>query len=129
MHKITTHQVGIVNEALVVNRLYQADGVAKAPVAYEIYADESKPLPSLPGVTVHTTLKFHHGDPKEVGVRGLTNESVLAVLIDRMVCFQTSDMRCRENAIALTHLEEAMMWLQKRTRQRIASGIEGTQEK
>jgi hypothetical protein len=33
---------------------------------------------------------------------------------------------CKENACALTHLEEALMWLQKRTRDRMARGVEGT---
>lgn len=33
---------------------------------------------------------------------------------------------CRENALALTALEEALMWLQKRTRDRLARGVEGT---
>jgi hypothetical protein len=33
---------------------------------------------------------------------------------------------CRENAIALTHLETALLWLEKRTRDREAREVEGT---
>jgi hypothetical protein len=36
---------------------------------------------------------------------------------------------CRENAIALTHIEEALMWLQRRTVARIKRGVEGTNQK
>lgn len=32
----------------------------------------------------------------------------------------------RENACSLTHTEESLMWLQKRTRDRVARGVEGT---
>jgi hypothetical protein len=35
------------------------------------------------------------------------------------------EFSCRENAIALTKIQEAMMWLQKRTRDRVARGVEG----
>lgn len=56
-------------------------------------------------------------------------EALLAVIIDRLQCFQAGPYACRENAIALTKLEEAMMWLQKRTRDRLARGVEGTHEK
>jgi hypothetical protein len=32
---------------------------------------------------------------------------------------------CRENSIAITRLEEALMWLDKRTANRDARGVEG----
>ena len=59
-------------------------------------------------------------------MNGLTNEALLAVLIDRMRGFQSGQFKCRENAIALTHLEDALHWLQHRTRQRMQRGVEGT---
>jgi hypothetical protein len=72
---------------------------------------------------------FQNGPIKEVGVNGITHEALLAVLIDRMRSFQAGPYSCRENAIALTHLEEALMWLQRRTVARIKRGVEGTHEK
>lgn len=59
---------------------------------------------------------------------GTTNEEVLKMLIDRMYWLQ-SRASCRENAICITKLEEALMWLEKRTRDRVARGVEGTPEK
>ena len=55
---------------------------------------------------------------------GTTNEEVLAVLIDRMNSLQAK-FPCRENAIATTHIETALLWLEKRTASRKARGVEG----
>jgi hypothetical protein len=67
------------------------------------------------------SLTFH-----KLGETGLTNEALLAILIDRVRGFQSGRFTCRENAIALTKLEEALMWLKHRTASRVARGIEGT---
>lgn len=55
---------------------------------------------------------------------GTTNEEVLAVLIDRLQ-FLNGKFPCRENSIALTKLDEALLWLNKRTADRKARGVEG----
>ena|SRR3990167_2465661 len=55
---------------------------------------------------------------------GTTNEEVLRVLIDR-IKFLQAKMPCRENAIVITKLEECLMWLEKRTADRTARGVEG----
>lgn len=60
---------------------------------------------------------------------GIHGEDLLAIQIDRLRGFQSGPFACRENEIALTHLETALMWLQKRTRDRMARGVEGTHEK
>jgi hypothetical protein len=72
------------------------------------------------------TILFQNGPIKEVGVNGITGEALLAIEIDRLRSFQDGPYRCRENAIALTHCEEALMWLQRRTVARIKRGVEGT---
>lgn len=59
---------------------------------------------------------------------GTTNEEVLACLIDRLGKLQAK-FPCRENALAITKLEEALMWLNKRTADRKARGVEGTPNK
>lgn len=76
-----------------------------------------------------TLVLFQNGPIKEVGVNGVTHEALLAILIDRMRSFQEGGYKCRENAIALTHLEDALMWLQRRTVARIRRGVEGTHAK
>ena len=59
---------------------------------------------------------------------GTTNEEVLAVLIDRLNSLQAK-FPCRENAIVITHLETALLWLEKRTANRKLRGVEGKQIK
>lgn len=76
-----------------------------------------------------THIDFQDGPIKEVGVNGLTHEALTAVMIDRFRSFQAGPYSCRENAIVLTHLEEALMWMQQRTRARIRRGVEGTHAK
>lgn len=69
---------------------------------------------------------FQNGAIKEAGVNGITQEALLAVVVDRLRSFQSGPFSCRENAIALTKIEEALMWLQRRTVARIKRGVEGT---
>ena len=47
-------------------------------------------------------------------------------IADRLEHFQNSEFRCRENALAITALEEALLWLRKRTMGRERRGVEGT---
>ncbi len=71
-------------------------------------------------------LYFQKGGIAENGVNGVTQEVLLAVCIDRLRCFQAGKFSCRENAIALTKMEEALHWLHSRTRERMKRGVEGT---
>ena len=77
----------------------------------------------------HQTILFQNGPIKESGVNGITGEALMAIQIDRLRSFQAGPYACRENAIALTKLEESLMWLQRRTVARIKRGVEGTMEK
>lgn len=72
---------------------------------------------------------FQNGPIKEFGVNGITGEALMAIQIDRLRSFQAGPYACRENAVALTHMEEALMWLQRRTVARIKRGVEGTHQK
>lgn len=57
---------------------------------------------------------------------GTTNEELLEILIDRL-SFLNGKFPCRENSCAITHLEEALMWLEKRTKDREKRAVEGKQ--
>jgi hypothetical protein len=56
---------------------------------------------------------------------GTTNEEVIAVLIDRLTVMN-GKLPNRDTSIAITHLEDALMRLEKRTRDRKKAGVEGT---
>ena len=54
------------------------------------------------------------------------NEDLLVMVIRRLQEFQESEFKCRENAMAITKIEEALLWLRKRTIARENRGVEGT---
>jgi predicted subunit of tRNA(5-methylaminomethyl-2-thiouridylate) methyltransferase len=81
------------------------------------------------------TIQFIHKEPIEEGstelktvADGTTSEELIEVLIDRLVFLQAK-LPCRENAIAITKLEECLMWLNKRTADRKNRNVEGKNEK
>ena len=76
--------------------------------------------------SVYAELVFQNGPIAEVGVNGITHEVLLAVLADRLRGFQKGQYASRENAIALTHIEDAQNWLNRRTMGRMRRGVEGT---
>ena len=71
-------------------------------------------------------VKFQDGPIKEVGVNGCHQEDLIAICIHRFQSFQAGGFKCRENALALTKLEEALHWLKHRTEDRVERGVEGT---
>lgn len=53
-------------------------------------------------------------------------ETVIDAALQRIEFYQASKFKCRENALAITKLEEALHWLNARTNRRERSGTEGT---
>lgn len=60
----------------------------------------------------------------QVSRDGCTNETLMEVLIDRLT-FLNSKLPCRENSIAIIHLETALLWLKERTANRVKRNVEG----
>lgn len=61
-----------------------------------------------------------------IAPNGAFIETVIAAVITRLEYYQASKFACRENALALTKLQEANHWLNHRTQARESKGIEGT---
>jgi len=76
-----------------------------------------------------TEIYFQKGPVGETGVNGCHNEDLIAIVLDRLRAFQKGDYACRENAIAITKLEEALHRLNDRTADRSARGVMGTSVK
>lgn len=74
-------------------------------------------------------IHFQEGPIKEHGVNGVCNEDLIAMVICRLEHFQKGPFACRDNAVAITKLEEALLWLRKRTIGRENRGVEGTSSK
>lgn len=75
----------------------------------------------LPGGVV---IKFQKG-AMALGRNGVTTEELLNVLIDHLQGFQRGKFACRENAIALTNIETAKLWINERARLRTEQGVKG----
>jgi hypothetical protein len=75
---------------------------------------------------VLATIHFQEGPIKENGVNGVCNEDLISMVICRLEHFNQSEYRCRENSMAITKLEESLLWLRKRTMGREQRGVEGT---
>lgn len=65
-------------------------------------------------------------DGTRIEPNGAFVEGVIAAALDRIQYYQGTKFKCRENAIAITKLEEALHWLQHRTVDREARKVEGT---
>ena len=80
------------------------------------------------GTTV-ATVNFQKGPVKEDGENGIFLEDLLSICQHRLECFQAGDFACRENALALTKIQEALHWLNHRTADRQARNVEGLNQK
>lgn len=112
-----------------------ADGVASdgANHRYRISGFDTGPnssedSPYLGGAK-STTVLFQKGPIREVGVNGITHESLLTIIIDRLRSYQAGPFASPYNGTALAHCEAALFDLQNRTRERIARNVEGTHQK
>ena len=68
-------------------------------------------------------------DGDRIAPNGAFVENVIDAAVKRIQYYQDSKFNCRENAIALTHLETALLWLNKRTQDREERKVEGTHNK
>lgn len=121
MRLITSHAVNGLNEAL---ELQVCDEPGSGGANHEYLVNLHNPVTQ--SIRPILEVSFQNGPIKEAGFNGVSNEVLLVIIIDRMQGFQTGPYKSRDNACALTHLEEALMWLQKRTRERMIRGVEGT---
>src|ERR1043165_908829 len=76
----------------------------------------------------YVNIKWQCGPIQEVGINGTSIENVAQLLIARLEGFNNGPFKCRENSLAITKLEEAIHWLEHRTKKRVAQGVEGTNQ-
>lgn len=128
MRHITDHKINGLNDYIDVVAL-DAPAQNGASHRYELR------LTTKLGLQLHA-IAFQEGPiGGPADVNGISNEALLAIVLDRLRGFQGDlaaktgnaggQFRCRENALAITHIEEGLMWLQKRTQDRLARGVEG----
>lgn len=67
-------------------------------------------------------------DGERIPPNGAFVESVIYAALQRIEEYQKTKFNCRENAIAITKLEEALHWLNARTNRREVAKTEGTHQ-
>ena len=97
-----------------------------APCTFEVTRKLPPNTEFNPETDLLAKVHFQEGPIKEQGVNGINNEDAIVMVIRRLQGFQDSPFSCRENAMAITKLEEALMWLRKRTMNREKREVVGT---
>lgn len=69
-------------------------------------------------------INFQNGAVRENGVNGVTNEALLAILIDRTSTLNDK-FPCDENVRAINDMKNALANLEVRSARRIVRGVEG----
>ena len=124
MRKLTDHIVNPANDRITIT-VRDEPGPGGANHEYVIRGDLDGD--NSMGAWQHV-IQFQKGPIAENGANGITHEVLLAIVADRLRSFQAGPYSCRENAIALTKIEEAQQWLQSRTLARMRRGVEGTHQ-
>jgi hypothetical protein len=70
--------------------------------------------------SIVNVIQFQNGARNSKSLtEGAVDSDLLEIVRDRLKSFQSGPFAYREHAIALTHVEEALMWLNKRLDDRI----------
>lgn len=110
------------------NEVYALDeaGCGNASHSYRIVPVSNNDALSYPSQDI----SFQHGPRNNSdSIAGVLDTDLLEIVRDRLIGFQSGEFACRENAIALTHIEDALLWLDKRVRDRNKRGVLGTEQK
>ena len=93
---------------------------------YNVYAADDDPENGNPLIVI----QFQKGARKDPDARhGVLDGDLLEIVRDRLKAFQEGQFATRENACALTHIEEALMWMNRRVEDRIERRVLGTNNK
>lgn len=72
-------------------------------------------------------IQFQEGPRNEPGSKpGVIDTDLLEIVRDRLKAFQAGEFATEYNAQALLHVEEALMWLNRRVEDRIERQVLGT---
>ena len=89
---------------------------------------EFKSLTEEEKLELRAAIQFQYGPVKQQGANGISNEALLAIVLDRLARFQMGKFRCKENDEAMQAIHKGLYWLRQRTESRMARGVEGTSE-
>lgn len=85
--------------------------------------------PDKNGYLKSQSIQFQCGVVTENGINGISQEALLAILIDRLSCFMNGPYPSKETTKAWEHCNLALKALHERTNDRIVRGVLGKYEK
>ena len=131
MRELTDHIVSGDQAVQLKIEVTDEPGAGGANHRYEIsgFSTEFNPSEFKGSARLRTDILFQNGPIKKACVNGVTQEALLAIVIDRLRSFQAGPFACDENGEALDYCGYALAALQKRTLARIARNVEGTTQK
>jgi hypothetical protein len=92
------------------------------------YADTGDDLGNYIRVTAESvTFIGQRGPIKEAGINGCQVDDIITFALGTIQTFNKK-FPCRENSLAITKLQEALMWLDARRQDREDRGVEGKDE-
>lgn len=105
---------------------------------FDVYQDNKEANGKWADVDAKYSICIHHGDNtlsfriqngpiKEVGVNGCQIDTIIhtaKLILERL----NNKFPCRENAVAITKLDETLHWLEHRAKNRTSRGVEGTSQ-
>lgn len=127
MRELTGHKVNPANDVLKIE-VTDEPGAGGANHRYLITGHDTSANPSNHSIQDdrrRTVILFQNGPINEVGVNGVTQEVLLAIVADRLQSFQAGPFANDYNAKALNHVLAAQEALLSRTRDRMSRGVEG----
>jgi|GEM_PF-693607 len=125
--ELTGHKVNPANDRLRILVL-DAEGSGGAHHHYRVTGFDA-PAPSreeIPPAPDAADVIFQNGPIPETGVNGLTHEALLEIVAHRLACFDHGPYPSVETRRALRYVRKAQDQLHRRTRERMARGVEGS---
>lgn len=122
-HKISTLNINNIEVYPIDER--DSDGAHHWYCIDVLKLSEQEKCEGLFEVPYTVNLKFQKGGLQEAGPNGITDQALIAIVLDRMRGFQNGPYSSRDNAIAITKLEEALDRMARRYRERALRGVEG----
>ncbi len=124
MRELTSHVVNGTNNPLKIEVVDDADFLGNECIDYRFCLRNQQGEGYDLG-----QLKLHFGQSGGAGINGVTNEGLLAVVEDRLLCLQAGTFATHERGIALMKVQEALMWLHKWTRDQMERDAKGANKK
>lgn len=120
--------MGIRNSESLVKSEFSVDADGHPTGGFTVMAVTAKDTEGAQGYqAIHIQWQDGMVNPTD-GQNGAFVEDVLETARQRLQFFNSTEFRCRENSLAITKIEEALQWLDWRTRQRVAEEVENTYE-